>query len=61
MGFVFTIIASFMLGLLFLAGWASFDAVCDCAHLSERVANGTLGLFCVGGAVLSGVFTVLWG
>jgi hypothetical protein len=61
MGFVLTIIFSFFVGLLFLAGWVSIDAIWDCAPLSGRVANGTLGLFCVGGACLGIALQIVGG
>ncbi len=61
MGFVLVTMMSFLAGLLFLAGWGSLDAVCACVPITERVANGTLGLFCVGGAVLGAVLQITCG
>lgn len=60
MGFAFTVIVFFLAGLLFLAGWVSINTICQCAPLTENVANGTLGLFCIAGAVVGTVLSVLF-
>jgi hypothetical protein len=61
MGFALIVFTSVLAGALFLGGWASIDAVCDCLPLTERVAQGTLGLFAVGGVILGATAQVLWG
>lgn len=61
MGFVFVAAIGFLSGFLFLAGWTSVDAICACAPLTHSVANGTLGIFTVGGIVIGAVLQICWG
>jgi hypothetical protein len=59
MGFFLFVALGFISGLLFLAGWNSIDAICACAPLTSSVANGTMGLFTIGGVVVGAVLSAI--
>jgi hypothetical protein len=61
MGMVLTIGFAIIIGLVALLGWASIDAICECATITEAKAQGVVGLFAVVGFVLGGVLQVMWG
>jgi hypothetical protein len=60
MGVVLMVMISLLAGLLFLAGWASFDSICLCTPLTSHVAKGILGLSATAGALVGVFLSIIW-